>query len=49
MYVSGRLEYGQSKREDGSTKDITIILSGKFSFDECMKVRTAEGKGAFSN
>ena len=34
MYVSGRLEYGQSKREDGATKDMAIIVSGK-SFDMC--------------
>ena len=30
LLVNGRLEYSQSTREDGSIKDHTVIVVGKF-------------------
>lgn len=27
--MSGRLEYGQTKKEDGSSRDMAVIVSGK--------------------
>ena len=34
MYVTGRLEYGRSQKEDGTTRELAVIATGKLYMNE---------------